>query len=311
MANKDNCSDVSSFDAYSPHEMACKAEKIGVTKANLGFLSTFMLSVLAGAFIAFGACFYTNTVTGSQMGFGFTKMLGGLAFSIGLILVVVAGAELFTGNTLIVIATVSRKVTFYKLLRNWGIVYFGNFIGSLATAALVYHAWQWKAGSMAVGVTAYNIAGDKMGHPFVTAFASGILCNALVCLAVWLCYSARSTTDKILSVIFPITAFIALGFEHCVANMYIIPYGIMLANTQEFAANPAVLSLLKHDPSFMTISNFLVKNLIPVTLGNIVGGSLLIGIMYWLIYLRGQEKIESESYEEVMDEAPDKVDALR
>lgn len=311
MADKDNCSGLSSLDAYSPREMACRAEKIGVTKANLGFLSTFMLAVLAGAFIALGGCFYTTTITGSNLGFGFTRFMGGLVFSLGLILVVVAGAELFTGNTLIVVAAVSRKVSFYKLLRNWAIVYLGNLVGSLVTVALVYYSWQWRMGDMAVGVTAYNIAGAKMSHPFSVAFSSGILCNALVCLAVWLCYSARSTTDKILSVIFPVTAFIALGFEHCVANMYLIPYGMILSHTQEFMANPAASAALKYDPSLMTISNFLLKNLLPVTLGNIVGGALLVGVMYWIVYLRGQADQASEMVIEPVEESPKAVDVLR
>lgn len=276
-----------SFDAYNPKEMACKAEIIGVTKANLGFLSTFLLSVLAGAFIAFGACLYTTAITGVTGGLGVTRLLGGLSFSLGLILVVVSGAELFTGNTLIVIAAMSRKVSFWKLLRNWTIVYFGNLVGSLGIMILVYYSWQWKMGDMNVGISAYNIAGAKLSLPFLTAFCSAILCNLLVCLAIWLCFSAHSTTDKILSIIFPITAFVALGFEHSVANMYFIPYGITLANTADFVNNPIVAdSIGRYPQTLFTVENFLLNNLLPVTLGNIVGGSLLVGAIYWLVYIR-------------------------
>ena len=226
-------------------------------------------------------------VTETSLGYGPTRLLGGLAFSLGLILVIVAGAELFTGNNLIIMATISGKVSAARLMHNWVVVYLGNLVGSLATAALVYFACQWKANNSAVGVTAYNIAGSKLALPFATAFFAGVLCNALVCLAVWLCYSAGSTTDKILSIVFPITAFVALGFEHSVANMYFVPYGIMLAHTDEFVNGAATAGLLKFDPSIYTAGNFVVSNLLPVTLGNIVGGSLMVGVVYWIIYLRG------------------------
>ena len=290
MASNNDCNNDLSTNAYSPREMACKAETVGVAKANLDFLSTFVLAVMAGAFIAFAACLYTTAITGMPRDlFGPARLLGGLSFCLGLILVVVAGAELFTGNTLIIIATVSGKVRFSQLLRNWLIVYVGNLVGSLAVVILIYYAMQWKMGDMAVGVTAYNIAAKKLTLPFFTAFCSGILCNALVCLAIWLCYSARSTTDKILSIIFPITAFVALGFEHSVANMYFIPYGIMLALSGDFTSNPAVVDVIKSDPSIFTISNC-IANLVPVTLGNIVGGAILVGLVYWIVYLRGEKR---------------------
>lgn len=278
-----DCKDVVSIDAYSPREMACKAEGIGVAKANLGFLSTFVLAVLAGAFIGLGACFFTTVVTGSSDWLGAVRLAGGISFSLGLILVVVAGAELFTGNTLIVIAFISGKVSFSKLMRNWGIVYLGNLVGSVATAVIVYFAWQWKMGDMAVGVTAFNLAAKKVSMPFFTALCSGIMCNALVCLAVWLCYSARSTTDKILSIVLPISAFVALGFEHSVANMYLIPYAMMLAHTPQFLGAASGLSV---DPSVLSVSGFLFNNLVPVTIGNIIGGSIMVGVVYWIVYLR-------------------------
>lgn len=288
MPETNECDKVISLEAYSPQEMACRAERIGAAKAKLDFLSTFMLGVLAGAFIALGACFSLTVSTGVSSAFGLSRLIAGLAFCLGLILVVVAGAELFTGNVLIVIAFISRKVSFGRLMRNWTIVYVGNLVGSLGMVALTYFAWHWKAGDMAVGVTAMNVAGKKLSLPFATAFCSGILCNALVCLAVWLCYSARSTTDKILSIIFPITAFVAAGFEHSVANMYFIPYGIALAHTKAFLTSGGVAEALKSAPSLFTVQGFLLNNLLPVTLGNIVGGGILVGAVYWIVYLRGE-----------------------
>lgn len=280
-------------DAYSPREMACKARTIGVQKARLDFLSTLILAVLAGAFIALGACFYTTVATGSPGWYGLGKLVAGLSFCLGLILVVVAGAELFTGNVLIVMAFMSRQVSLWMLARNWIIVYVGNFVGSLAVAALVYYSLQWKAGDMQVGVTACNIAGKKMSLPFGAAFSSGVLCNLLVCLAVWLCYSARSTTDKIISIVFPITAFVALGFEHSVANMYLIPYAIALVKTPEFICASA--SHLQYSAASYTAGRFLLSNLLPVTLGNIVGGGLLVGAVYWLVFLRVDQNAQGGS----------------
>ena len=280
-------------DAYSPKEMACRARSIGVAKANLDFLSTLMLSILAGAFIALGACFYVTTTTGITGGLGVTRLLGGLSFSLGLILVVVAGAELFTGNTLVVIAYVSGRIGLARLLRNWAIVYLGNMIGSLGIVVLVYFAWHWKMGGNAVGVSAYNIAGAKLSLPWMTAFCSGILCNSLVCLAIWLCYSARSTTDKILSIVFPITAFVAMGFEHSVANMFLIPYGIVLSKTPAFlSADGVAHAISKYSPTIFNAPNFIMGNLIPVTLGNIFGGAIIVGLTYWVIYLRADGRAE-------------------
>lgn len=278
---------------------------VGVAKSNLGAGATLLLGVLAGAFIALGACFYTTALTGipeSLVGPG--RILGGLAFCLGLILVVVGGAELFTGNVLVIMAWMNGKVTLRRLLRNWAFVYLGNFIGSLVIVGLVYYAWQWKISDMSVGTTAYTIAAKKMSLPFATAFCSGVLCNLLVCLAVWLCYSARSTTDKIVSIIFPITAFVALGFEHSVANMYCIPYGMALARTGEFLSSPAAAEAIgKFSPSMFTMSHFLVGNLLPVTLGNIVGGGLLVGVVYWFAYLRGTQEEPVLDYAILVEDA--------
>lgn len=271
------------FDLFLPPVMARKAEELGVKKANTPFLTMFLLSVLAGAFIALGAIFCTVVLAGtSGMSYGVARLLGGLVFCLGLILVVVGGAELFTGNNLISIAWASGKVKTGALLRNWTIVFLGNFAGSLATAVLMLIARQYTAGSGVVGETALKIAAGKVHLGFMQAVALGILCNGLVCLAVWLTYSGRSTTDKILAILFPVTAFVAAGFEHSVANMYFIPYALLI---QQF--DPAFVSSLGSAVALdgLTWGAFLLKNLLPVTIGNIIGGAVMVGIVYWLIYL--------------------------
>lgn len=274
------------MEALLPQEMAEKAEAAGVRKAALPFVSLFALAVLAGAFIGLGAMFATTTVAAtSTLPYGVARLLFGLVFCLGLILVVVAGAELFTGNNLIVMAWANRKISTWALLRNWLIVYLGNFVGSLGTAILVFLARQYTAGSGSVGEAALKIAVGKVNLGFVQALALGILCNGLVCLAIWLTYSARSVADKILAIIFPITAFVAAGFEHSIANMYFVPYALLIK-----AFDPAFVVASKVDISSLTLGSFFLKNLLPVTLGNIIGGSILVAIMYWFIYLRGKKK---------------------
>ncbi|MEJ5197475.1 MAG: formate transporter FocA [Anaerolineae bacterium] len=275
-----------SIDALMPPQMADRAEAIGIRKANTDFWTLLALSVLAGAFIGAGAMFST-TVTADAAGkltYGVTRLLGGVVFSVGLIMVIVAGAELFTGNNLIVMAWANHKVTTAKLLRNWVIVYLGNLIGSVATAVLVFLGGQYTFGNGAVGLQALNTAAAKSNLGFVQAFALGIMCNALVCMAVWLCYSARSTTDKILSIIFPISAFVAGGFEHSIANMYFIPMGILI---KSFAAAEfwARIGKTAADYAVVNWGSFL-NNLVPVTIGNIIGGAGLVGLVYWFAYLR-------------------------
>jgi formate transporter len=271
-----------SLDALAPPEMARRAETVGITKAGQDAITTFALAVLAGAFIAVGAAFATNTLAGtSGMPYGVARLLAGLAFSLGLILVVVAGAELFTGNNLIVMAWAGRRVSTARLLRNWAIVYVGNFVGALATAGLVFLARQYEFGHGEVGATALSIAAAKTGYGFGQAIVLGMLCNALVCIAVWLCYSARTTADKILAIVPPITAFVAAGFEHSVANMYFIPFGLLVKTDQAFAAAHPTSGLAD-----LTWARFLTANLIPVTIGNVIGGSVMVGAIYWFVYLR-------------------------
>ncbi len=274
------------IDALLPVEIARRAEEIGIKKAHLDWASMFTLAVLAGAFVAVGAIFSTIAATGLADGlpYGVTRILSGLVFCLGLILIVLAGAELFTGNTLIVMAWASRKVTTAAMLRNWLIVYAGNLVGSVATAALVFLAGQHTFGGGLVGHTALAIANAKVNLDFVQAVALGILCNGLVCLAVWLTIGARTTTDKILAIVFPITAFSASGFEHSIANMYFITAGLLIKQFDpDFAARTASAANL--DLSNLTVAGFW-SNLIPVTLGNIIGGVVLVAAVYWFVYLR-------------------------
>jgi formate/nitrite transporter len=267
------------FDCYSPKEVAERVETVGVAKANLPLLSMAALGVLAGGFIGLGGLYYTLVMSDAGLGFAASRVVGGLVFSLGLILVVVAGAELFTGNNLLVIGWVAGKIHHRRFVRNLAIVYTTNLVGAVGLAALVALSGHWKAGGGVVGSTAVSIAASKCALPFIEAFFKGVLCNVLVCLAVWLAMAGRSVTDKILAILFPISAFVACGFEHSVANMYFIPVGIFindLAPSGTFAA-PVNLNWMG-----------LVRNLVPVTLGNIVGGAGMVGLVYWIIYRRGE-----------------------
>jgi formate transporter len=273
----------SGLDSLPPPQMARRAEEVGVAKAGLSADKLLALGVLAGAFIAMGAIFATTvTAGGSELPYGVVRLLGGLAFSLGLILVVVAGAELFTGNNLIVMAWASRRVSTGRLLWVWALVYVGNFAGAIATAGLMYLTRQYRFGGGVVGEQALAIATAKVELGFTQAVVLGAFCNALVCLAVWLTYSARTTADKILAVIPPIAAFVATGFEHSVANMYFIPFGLFLRNDESSLAS--VGSGL--DLSDLTWGAFLVDNLLPVTIGNVIGGTVMVAAFYWFVYLR-------------------------
>jgi formate transporter len=271
-----------SIDAYTPKEIANRIQQLGVVKSKGDPIRVLALSLLAGAFIALGAALFT-VVTHDAAGLagGVMRLIGGLAFCLGLVLVVVAGAELFTGNNLIVMAYVDGQVSLKQLLNNWGLVYIGNFIGALGILLLIYFSGHWQTANGNIGAHAVMIADSKVNLTWMEAFSRGILCNILVCLAVWLCYAGRSVTDKILAVLFPITAFVALGFEHSVANMFFIPAGL-LAQSDTLVASALTHSVSEH----LTISGFLWHNLLPVTLGNIVGGSVFVGLFYWFIYLR-------------------------
>jgi formate transporter len=274
------------LDALLPAEMARKAEEIGVRKASMDAGRTFVLAVLAGAFIALGAIFSTTVAAGTQsMPFGWSRALAGTAFSLGLILVVLGGAELFTGNNLIIMAWAGRKVSTARLLRNWGIVYAGNFVGSAATAILVFVSGQYTFGGGAVGMTALAIGSSKCRLDPIQAVTLGILCNGLVCLAVWLSYSGRTAADKLLAIVPPIAAFVAAGFEHSVANMYFLPMALLI---RFYAPEEFWSSIGKRAGEFpeLTPESAAFSNLLPVTLGNIIGGAILVGATYWFVYLR-------------------------
>ena len=252
------------LDAYTPAQIAERIEKAGVAKAKLPLVPMATLGVLAGAFIALGACLYLVATTDTQMGYGPTRLMGGIAFSLGLILVVIGGAELFTGNNLIVMARCEGMITTGRLLRNWAVVYVCNLVGAVATALFVVWSGMLDGAGGAVGEHARGIALAKAALPADQAFFRGILCNVLVCLAVWLSFAARSVTGKAIAIVFPITAFVALGLEHSVANMFFLPLSMLAGG------GPALGDV--------------VANIAVVTAGNVVGGGLLVGGVYWLVY---------------------------
>ena len=256
-------------DAYAPHEIARRVRELGVAKARSGRLSLFVLAVLAGAFISLGAMFFTVVVTQPTLGFGVTRMIGGVAFSTGLILVLVGGAELFTGNNLVAMAWASRQISFRELMRNWGLVYAGNVVGVIGTAGLVAFSGVHRLSE--VEGTAISIAAAKCALDPLSAIAAGVLCNALVCLAVWLSMGGRSVADKVLGIVFPITAFVACGLEHSIANWFFFAWAGMLGagSSEGFFVDAAT-------------------NLTMVTIGNILGGTLLVAGVYWLAYLRNE-----------------------
>ena len=274
-------------DAFSPSEVAQLVETRGVAKATAPFLTTLVLGVVAGAFIALGAVLSTTIVTGSGLGFGPTRWLAGAGFSLGLILVVVAGAELFTGNNLIVMSAVAGHVPLRRLLANWGVVYLGNAIGALSVVGMVVVAEWWRQDDLGVGAVALSTAAAKTSLPFLVVLARGVLANALVCLAVWLAASGRSVIDKVVAIVFPISAFVAAGFEHSIANMYFIPMGMAL---REDAAVVAAAQIPPDQLATLNLGGFLT-NLVAATIGNVIGGSVLVGLVYWFVYLRSQRTV--------------------
>src|SRR3990167_7766973 len=279
------------IDAYAPVKMANRVGQLGVAKANLGFLTTFFLSVNAGVFIALGiqlAMLVTHTATSNL---GLNALVGGVAFTMALVLIVITGAELFTGNCLIAMSFFARKITGKDLARNLTIAFIGNFVGALTVVFWIYVSAQWTTNNHLLGAKIVIAAIDKVNMPFSVAFVRGVLCNALVCLGIWLCFSARNNLDKILSLLWPIACLIACGFEHCVVNMWLIPMGIVLkGNSSVLAAIEKVQG--KADLSNLTFFNgFMIDNLVPVVLGNLFGGIVLIAGVYWFIYLRPSKKI--------------------
>ena len=249
------------IDAYKPAEIEQLIEKAGIAKARLGLVQMFTLAVLAGAFIAMGAAAYTIAMTGVDPGFGPARFLGGIVFSLGLVLVIIAGAELFTGNALMIIAAVDRLISPVELGRSWAVVYIGNFVGALGMAILFAYSGVITGG---VAETAVKIANGKLSLPWHEALVRAILCNIFVCLAVWLTLAARTVTGKILAMILPIASFVMLGLEHSIANMFLIPQGMMAGADADI-------------PAF-------AGNLFWVSLGNIIGGAGGVGLAYRLAY---------------------------
>lgn len=271
----------------TPKEIAEQVADNSKTKAHLPALQMVVLGVLAGAYIAFGGelCNIVTHDMAPHTGLGFAKLIGGSVFSVGLMLVVLGGGELFTGNCMMLSGVLARRISFGYMIRNWIVVYLANFAGSLLLVALIYYSGQWKTGDYAVGAAALSTACLKTKLTFVEAFWRGVGCNWLVCLAVWLGVAGRDSVSKIFGIFFPVMAFVASGFEHSVANMYFIPLGLLLrANSSVVAAGNLGAKI-----GVLTWRNFLVGNLVPVTLGNIVGGALFVGGAYYLVYLHGEK----------------------
>ena len=282
----------------APAKIAENFIGVGKAKGSLTIFKMLILGILAGAYIGFGAELSTMVLTGTQntMGLGMSKLFGGAVFSVGLMLVVIGGAELFTGNNLMTIGVSAGEVKWTAMLKNWVIVYIANFIGSLILVYIMYKSNLWKTGFVAgqcpleggaCANTALGIAISKVNLGWGEAFYRGIGCNWLVCLAVWLAAAADDISGKVWGIFFPIMAFVASGFEHCVANMYFIPMGIALK------ADPALaeyVGTLGAKADALTWGGFLNNNLVPVTIGNIVGGAIFVGIVYFMMYLKKSEK---------------------
>ena len=260
---------------------------VGKAKTSLSVIQMIILGILAGAFIGFGSELATMVSYDMSkfLGVGFTKFIFGSVFSVGLILVVIAGAELFTGNSLIFVSVLSGDVKFSKLLNNWFWVYLANFAGSLILVWIMYASGLWKTGNLGVGVKALAIANGKVNLSWGSAFARAIGCNWLVCLAVWLAVASKDVVGKIFAIYFPIMAFVTSGFEHCVANMYFVPMGLLLKGNVDVVAAAGLTGKLAN----LTWGGFIANNLIPVTLGNIVGGAFFVSTLYWAVYLKGKK----------------------
>ncbi|MFH4522942.1 formate transporter FocA [Vibrio diabolicus] len=275
---------------FSPKEMMAEAEKFALSKANKTSSMTLSLAIMAGAFIGLAFLFYITVTTGSAgAGWGLSRLAGGLAFSMGLILIVICGGELFTSSVLSSISWANKQISFGKMLSIWGKVYVGNFIGAMFLLALVTAAGLYQMDSGQWGLNALNIAQHKLHHTLIQAFALGILCNLLVCLAIWLTFSSANAMTKAAMTIMPVAMFVSSGFEHCVANMFMVPLGIVIANfaPESFWASVGVPASQYAD---LNIGHFITANLIPVTLGNIVGGAVLVGLANWCIFRRPELK---------------------
>lgn len=277
------------FDSLLPPQMAERAAEVGYGKATKDPGKSFLLAITAGIHIGIAFVFYTTITTGAgDMPWGLMRLIGGLGFSLGLILVIITGGELFTSSVLTMVAHACKKINSKSLVLNWLVVYIGNLIGALLLVAIMLVSKQYMFDHGEVGINAMKIAQHKLHHDFFQAVALGVMCNILVCVAVWMTFSGRSLNDKIMVTILPVAMFVSAGFEHCIANMFQVPMaiGIKAFASPEFwqmtGANPM-------DFADLTLSNFVVNNLIPVTIGNIIGGGIFVGMGYWLIYLRDDQ----------------------
>lgn len=283
------------IDELLPHQITEKADQVAYSKATKAFLSAFYLAITAGMFISLAFIFYITVTTGANaLPWGIKNLIGGLAFSLGLLLVVVVGGELFTSSTLTLIAKASHKITTAQMLKNWAIVYLGNYVGATFLVFLVFFAGMYMNDNGQWGLNALNIAEHKLHHSFSEAVALGILCNIMVCLAIWMAFGARSVTDKMFAVLLPVAMFVSSGFEHCIANMFMVPTGIMI---QHFAPTEfwTAIGHTASEFSDLNTRHFIINNLIPVTIGNIIGGGVIVGLMHWMIYLRPLQKAKKKS----------------
>ncbi|AMG31343.1 formate transporter FocA [Grimontia hollisae] len=274
------------FDSLPPPQIAERAVEIGVAKATKDPFKSFLLAISAGIHIGIAFIFYTTVTTGAtDIPWGMSRFVGGIAFSLGLILVIITGGELFTSSVLTLVARASGKITWGALFRNWLVVYGGNLVGAILLVACMLVAQQYMFDNGQVGINTMKIAEHKLHHGFLQAVALGIMCNVLVCIAVWMTYSGRTLTDKILVMILPVAMFVSAGFEHCIANMFQVP---MAMGIKTFAPDTfwAMTGMSAADFAGLNMTDFILNNLIPVTIGNIIGGGMFVGIWYWMIYLR-------------------------
>lgn len=265
-----------STDCLTPNDVATKTVGIGKTKCTSNFRKCFILSMFAGAFIGFGAMYYLFITSDTALPYSISKLLGGLAFCLGLQLVLIAGAELFTGNTLAIQARLSHEISTSQLLKNWVIVWLGNLMGSLVLVVLLHLCNFGGFHDHAIAINMANVAAAKIHQPWLMIFVKAIVCNILVCLAVWMAFAARSVADKIIAVILPISAFVCCGFEHSVANMFFLPMGYVASHFGGIPAHQAAWD-------FISMSG-IMYNLSAATLGNIVGGAFFVGFAYWLAF---------------------------
>lgn len=281
----------------TPPEIAEVTIQMGVKKSKMSVINMILLGFLAGVFIAFaseGSNMASFNLFAKAETYGLGKVLAGGIFGTGLMLVLIAGGELFTGNTMIIAGVLDKKVSIKAMLKNWFFVYIGNFAGSILIAYMINKSGLLSSGDNILGAVTIKIAAYKVGLTFTQAFVLGIMCNWLVCLAVWMAYGAKDITSKILAIFFPIWLFITSGFEHSIANMYYIPAGIIAKGNNTLVSAAATLGVTAEKLNHLNWATFFTKNLIPVTLGNIIGGGVFVAVIYWYVYIRSSKKLEKK-----------------